>query len=554
MKLRKILALALALCVCAALMAPMASAAYPENGTNNSTYQTITLTPSVTSVGSGKYNVTLTATMSMAQDGVAKTIAEYITGADPQTRLAKLADVSFVCGLSGTNIGTMAGDSLAYELKGDGAGLFVRDSGKDAKETNLITFNLKLNTEKTAAWYAEGDTAEQVAAKIAADLAKTVTFETTRQNVSVTFGVLTAYVDVFLGSDQYAERIAWGTTTVNDPDVGSDDSGSTTPAPTTTIEVEDEGATEGAAETAEQQANKRAALRIAQQNIRTSTDGKSGTVNETAMAKDFAENHMAYKGLVYTDPTTGEEVEIKVDANGKYEVPAGAKITVKYESIPYTPAQSGVDGLLNTKDHIAYTQGDATGKWNPDRNITRAEAATMIYRLLLNQNVEKTVSFTDVPEGKWYTEPVLVLASLGILKGSNGQFRPFDIINRAEFTAMCVRFATKEADTVGKEFADVSSTFWAHDEIGKAAALNWVIGFPDGYFKPADGMTRAQAVTMINRILARPGDASAIQAGQGVSFKDVQPTFWGYVAITESATPHDYTMNDVTFTETWVKG
>ena len=126
----------------------------------------------------------------------------------------------------------------------------------------------------------------------------------------------------------------------------------------------------------------------------------------------------------------------------------------------YEDAPQEDEGLLNKADHIAYMQGDGDSTFRPNDSLTRAEAATVFYNLLLDQDVEITVSFTDVSEDAWYVEQVGVLASLGIIQGDgDGTFRPGDTISRAEFATMAAKFENLEEGSVS--FSDVPESHWA---------------------------------------------------------------------------------------------
>lgn len=588
MKLRKLLALVLALSVCVSVMAPMASAAYEGKSHN-----IIIVAPSPTDNGDGTADVTLTATVNMNTDEVAKTVASYITSG-----MDKLADVRFVCGLSGNNIGVMAGNDFSYELNDVGQELFVKDTSKTdgAQNDNLIHFYLKFNPTKIQEWKNLTGTVEEIKEAVAADLGREISFTASRSGVEVSYGTIYAYVDVFLGSSTYAERIAYGSYVLTSPGntgyVDEPTPEEPTPTPTPgedeTPEIEQTVIDENGNEVP---ADKPAAEVINSLEV-SSVDPETGkTVKEapkTGQTANFAfkpnygiiahnggKSQIAVKILdsmgrvlfnsldalikaLTPGATAGTSAGavVTVDENGEtvvsFVMPEdGVEFVVEYVSVPYTPEETGVNSLLNTEDHIAYIKGDGTGSFRPNDKITRAELATMIYRLLRDKNVETTVSFNDVQEGTWYYDAVMALASLGIIKGAYGQFRPFDTITREEATAICARFATKQPDVVGKEFADVSSADWAHDEIALASALNWVIGYPDGNFKPDNALTRAEAVTLLNRVLGRPGDAAAINAGKGASFSDVQSNYWYTVAIVEASTAHEYTMDEATYTETW---
>ena len=163
----------------------------------------------------------------------------------------------------------------------------------------------------------------------------------------------------------------------------------------------------------------------------------------------------------------------------------------------------------------------------------------MFYALLLDQNVPHTVSFSDVPADAWYAEAVNTLASLGMVSGDpDGAFRPNDPITRAEFAAIAVRFDDSGLDPAGS-FTDIAG-HWARDEIRQAAALGWITGYADGSFRPNQSITRAEAVTMLNRVLQRlPETEKDLLSGMR-TFSDCQSSDWFYLAIQEATNSHDY--------------
>ncbi|MBE6631274.1 MAG: S-layer homology domain-containing protein [Ruminococcaceae bacterium] len=233
----------------------------------------------------------------------------------------------------------------------------------------------------------------------------------------------------------------------------------------------------------------------------------------------------------------------------KIVVPAEISGMIDLDVTLADPDDTGVSGNLNTTAHTAYMIGDAEGTFRPNANIARREVATIFYRLLLNKNVTVTKSFSDVEDGQWYTEPIGVLASMGILKGyGEDTFKPHDDIKRCELAAICVRFANVNID--GYTFDDVPADHWAADAISTCAALGWILGDGDGNFRPEDKITRAEAATLINRMLGRIPDEEAIDAGAGRTFSDVG-NHWGRYQIAEASTDHGYTHNSNRTKETW---
>ena len=229
----------------------------------------------------------------------------------------------------------------------------------------------------------------------------------------------------------------------------------------------------------------------------------------------------------------------KVSVNLKGNVPAYAD-----------PAVTGVDKWLNTADHKAFMKGDTNGNFRPNDSITRAEVATIFYRLLKNQNVEITTAFVDVANTAWYAAAVNTLASMGIVNGvGDNKFEPERNITRAEFATICSRFAEKA--TGGMTFVDVPVSHWAYDAITTAAAYGWVNGVGNGMFEPDRSISRAEAATIVNRMLGRMADQSAVDAGAATQFPDVTKAHWAWYNIGEATTDHDYTVNTERTEEIW---
>ena len=167
---------------------------------------------------------------------------------------------------------------------------------------------------------------------------------------------------------------------------------------------------------------------------------------------------------------------------------------------------TGVPDMLNGDDHDAYVIGYPDGNVHPQGNISRAETATIFFRLLKadtrDGNLTAENVFADVVNGKWFNKAVSTMAKLGIVKGRSAEtFAPDAPITRAEFAAICARFNTKPTNT-SNSFSDISG-HWAEAEIERAVAFGWIAGYPDGTFRPDTYITRAEAMTMINRVLCR---------------------------------------------------
>ena len=219
---------------------------------------------------------------------------------------------------------------------------------------------------------------------------------------------------------------------------------------------------------------------------------------------------------------------------------------------PANPDDTGVSKVLDTDDHAAFMVGDDKGMFRPNDSITRAEVAQMFYRLLRDRNVAITKTFGDVKENAWYATAVGVLASSGIINGtSETTFEPERAITRAEFTAICTRFAKASSGSVS--FTDVPETHWAYSSISTAVSYGWILGDGTGKFNPDAKITRTEAAAIVNRVLGRLGDSAAIKAGVGKRFPDVSESFWGLIDVVEATTNHGYRFDASRQNEIWTQ-
>lgn len=200
---------------------------------------------------------------------------------------------------------------------------------------------------------------------------------------------------------------------------------------------------------------------------------------------------------------------------------------------------SGVSNWLNTSYHSAYMSGMGGNRFAPNANMTRGQVAQMFYNLLINKSVQNTARFTDVNANRYYATAVNTLASMGIVSGSNGKFRPDDSITRAEFVAIAMRFANR-VNGAATRFSDVSYNAWYYDAVASAVAYGWIGGYSDGTFRPSKAITRAEVVTIVNRMLNRSFDA-AVAASRVTRFADVPTSHWAYQNISEATTAHYHT-------------
>lgn len=216
------------------------------------------------------------------------------------------------------------------------------------------------------------------------------------------------------------------------------------------------------------------------------------------------------------------------------------------------PAQS--TGLLDTTNRNAYVSGRTATTFVPNGTLTRAEAAKLLYELMTAQAHKQydrsDNGFSDVPDGKWYAVAVSTLANAGAIKGySNGTFQPGKPITSAEFVTVLTGIYGANTSK-GMPFADVGSA-WCHDAVATAYGNGWVGGYTDGTFHPNQTITRAEAVTILNRVLGHSCDLTFVQANAQVAshFTDVTPGAWYYAAVTEASVGHTFT--ELTGIERW---
>jgi uncharacterized repeat protein (TIGR02543 family) len=233
------------------------------------------------------------------------------------------------------------------------------------------------------------------------------------------------------------------------------------------------------------------------------------------------------------------------------------------------PTSTGVSTMLITDVRDPYLQGyenaETTAKtsvvgtagsvatvktFSPNGNMTRAEVAMMFYRLLRNQDVEITTSFSDVPADSWYGTAVNTLASLGIVTGNDkGLFEPKKAITRAEYTAIAMRFGKLDS-TGDASYDDVAQNAWYYDYVIGASKYGWINGYPDGSFRPSSTITRAEVTTMTNRMLGRVADEAYIDSNIDslVQFTDLTSDYWAYYDIMEATNTFDTSTSSTTAT------
>ena len=210
---------------------------------------------------------------------------------------------------------------------------------------------------------------------------------------------------------------------------------------------------------------------------------------------------------------------------------------------------------LNQTDHYAYIVGYGNGEVRPQNSITRAEVASIFFRLLeddvRNANYTRENSFTDVSSDAWYCSAVSTLSAMGILSGyPDATFRPNAFITRAEFAAIATRFDA-DSDKTPAPFDDIAN-HWAKDEIAVATNNDWVNGYEDGSFCPQNNITRAETMSLVNRVLNRNPETAEDLLSDMITFTDNADTnAWYYLAVQEATNSHYNTSKENSAYEKW---
>lgn len=212
---------------------------------------------------------------------------------------------------------------------------------------------------------------------------------------------------------------------------------------------------------------------------------------------------------------------------------------------PYVPVvPPKTPDKLNADDHFAYVIGYPDGGVHPHATITRAETATIFFRLLTEKtrkdNLTKYHSFRDVPQGAWYNAAVATMAKLKIITGyPDGTFQPDAPVTRAEFAAIAARFDEKSARTTAS-FRDIYG-HWAERYISRSAELGWIRGYTDNTFRPDQSITRAEAMALINRVLNRnPESKDDLLRSMNIFNDNLDTAKWYYLDVQEAANSHDF--------------
>lgn len=284
----------------------------------------------------------------------------------------------------------------------------------------------------------------------------------------------------------------------------------------------------------------------------TATAGEGGAIApdgtvRVAQGADRTFTISAAEGYVIADVLVDGESIGAVDRYTFENVRQNHTIEARFQPVSDVadPDDTGVSDWLNTDDHLAYLDGYPDNTFQPEEDMTRAEAAQMFYNLLRDQDVDTTVSFTDVAADAWYAEAVNTLATLEIVDGvGDNRFAPERTITRAEFTTMAMRFC-QEIPTGENIFSDVDQDDWFYDYVVGSIQYGWINGYPDGTFRPNDTITRAEVTTIANRMLGRAADEAYVDGHQDQlrAFPDVTKGYWAYYDITEATNAHTYTQD-----------
>lgn len=284
------------------------------------------------------------------------------------------------------------------------------------------------------------------------------------------------------------------------------------------------------------------------------TFSAAGTYTFTVGEVDRNTRYMSYDRNLYTLTVKVEEKGGMLVISDVYYTNAAGR---SYRDFPivfsntygsYTPYVPVVPpktpDKLNADDHFAYVIGYPDGGVHPHATITRAETATIFFRLLTEKtrkdNLTKYHSFRDVPQGAWYNAAVATMAKLKIITGyPDGTFQPDAPVTRAEFAAIAARFDEKSARTTAS-FRDIYG-HWAERYISRSAELGWIRGYTDNTFRPDQSITRAEAMALINRVLNRnPESKDDLLRSMNIFNDNLDTAKWYYLDVQEAANSHDF--------------
>lgn len=237
--------------------------------------------------------------------------------------------------------------------------------------------------------------------------------------------------------------------------------------------------------------------------------------------------------------------------NGKRAIATAAAMALLFTGGALPMRASAVEVGVDHVEHRAYLEG-AGGTFLPEKTLTRAEAAVILARLMVDgagepiysEGLEYPSPFSDVPEGAWYESAVGLVWSYGIIGGyDDNTFRPDQPISRAEFVKMISKFDPLKGGAL--TFSDLPDTHWAAAYVVSACAYGYISGYPDGTFRPEQGISRAETAKVVNRLLHREPDLEAISAGgYAEQYSDLGADHWAFAEVIEASVSHDYERAD----------
>ena len=263
-------------------------------------------------------------------------------------------------------------------------------------------------------------------------------------------------------------------------------------------------------------------------------------LNESAMIATLSAGEVVTFQYPYVVPAdcAGKTITNIVDAKASDGTAGTASCTTRIEeSAPDLP-------LLDKSNHVAYIIGYEDGTIRPEATITRAEVATIFFRLMTDEARNyywcQTNPFTDVPASAWYNNAVSTLNAAGLIPDiQDGMFLPNQPITRAEFSVMAAKFTKMTASTQTSSFIDVPSDHWAAAEIALIEQQGWIKGDGNGYFRPDATITRAEAMAIVNRMLERAVEKEHMLPTM-IQWADNPTANWYYEDVQEATNSHTF--------------
>lgn len=258
-----------------------------------------------------------------------------------------------------------------------------------------------------------------------------------------------------------------------------------------------------------------------------------------------------------SDDVNGQKNIALVETSETEDVASTAEVTVTKKSDPVRPVGPSKP-KLNKEDHYAYIVGYPDGLVHPERNITRAEVSTIFFRMLLDESREDFWAqenwFSDVPADKWFNNAVSTLANAGLITGyPDGSFKPNANITRAEFATIAIRFFLEEDVEINENNLTDVKGHWAEANINLAYALGLINGYPDGTFRPNQLITRAEAMTIVNRVLERDPHKDHLLDDMIEWPDNMNEDAWYYADVQEATNSHQFYRDSEDEHEVWTE-